>query len=228
MNSQPLIRWAGLSTAAAGLCFTALGLLHPANEFASITTTRWAIAHGLAITMALTGLAGLAGLHARQAQTAGWLGLAGYGLMSLWLVLMFPFAFFEALILPLLATQAPAVAAAFVGMFTNTPSAVDLGLLPALWSFSDILFLIGGLVLGIATFRAGTLSRWAAGLFTAGIAAAPIFGSLLPPAFEPLVAVPIGLGLAWLGWALWSERPAPAAQPAQGWEEPQRRRAGAQ
>ena len=59
--------------------------------------------------------------------------------------------------------------------------------------------------------RAGRLPRWAAGIFTAGIGLAPAYG-LLPTALQPLVAVPIGVGLAWLSFAVWAERPEVAAQ----------------
>jgi hypothetical protein len=82
---------------------------------------------------------------------------------------------------------------------------MKFGVLAGLWALSDILFLLGGLVFGIATLRAGILSRWAAGVFTVGIGLAPAT-ALLPHELEPLVAVPIGLGLAWLGYALWAER----------------------
>ena len=96
MNSQNLIRWAGLSALVAGICFVAMGLLHPPDILSSVTTTRWAITHALAIAMSVFGLLGMTGLYARQVEAAGWLGLAGYLLWSLFLVLFLPFNFFEA------------------------------------------------------------------------------------------------------------------------------------
>ncbi len=45
--------------------------------------------------------------------------------------------------------------------------------------------------------------------------------ALLPHELEPLVAVPIGGGLAWLGYALWAERRAPAVDPVAGRGNPQ-------
>ena len=105
MNTRNLIRWAGLSAMVAGICFVVVGLLHPPNILSSVTTTRWVIVHAVAIAMSLFGLLGITGLYARQAQAAGWLGLAGYLLFSLWLVLIFAFTFVEVFILPLLATD---------------------------------------------------------------------------------------------------------------------------
>ncbi len=68
--------------------------------------------------------------------------------------------------------------------------------------------MLGGLLFGIATFRAGILPRWAGVLLALGTVLAPVAG-LLPYASQPKIAVPVGLALAWLGYALWSERRAP-------------------
>ena len=220
MNTRNLIRWAGLSALVAGICFVALGLLHPPDTLSSVTTTRWAITHALAIAMSVFGLLGMTGLYARQVAAAGWLGLAGYLLWSLWLVLVLPFNFFEAFILPLLATEAPAFGEGFLGIITRSAGEMKFGVLAGLWALSDILFLLGGLVLGIATLRAGILPRWAAGVFTLGIGLAPA-SALLPHELQPLVAVPIGVGLALLGLALLGERREHAAAPVPGREIPQ-------
>jgi hypothetical protein len=215
MNTNHLIRWAGFAALVAGSCFVAKELLDPPDILASVTTSRWAIAHSLAIAMSLFGLFGVTGIYARQASKAGWLGLAGYLMLSLWLVLILPFRFIEAYILPLLAAEAPALAEGYLLIITRSASDMNFGALRSLWDISDILFLLGSVIFGISTLRAGVLSRWAAGLFTLGIVLAPAYG-LLPAALQPLVAVPIGAGLAWLGFALWTERRAPAAQPAPG------------
>ena len=220
MNTRNLIRWSGLSALVAGICFVAMGLLHPPDMLSSVTTSRWAIAHFLAIAMSVFGLFGMTGLYTRQAKEAGWLGLAGYLLWSFWLVLFLPFNFFEAFILPLLATAAPAFAEGFLGVVTRSAGEMNFGSLPALWALSDILFLVGGLVFGIATLRAHILSRWAAAVFTVGIALAPL-SALLPHRLESLVAVPIGLGLASLGWGLSAERHEHAPDAVPGSVRPQ-------
>ena len=227
MNTRKLFRLAGVSAMVAGMCFVVFGLLHPSEVLSSVTTTRWAITSSLAIAMSAFGLLGMAGLYARQVQAAGWLGLAGYLLWSLWLLLALPFSFFEAVILPLLATRAPTLAEGFLAIFTRSAGAMTFGVLANLWALADILFLLGGLVFGIATLRAGILSRWAAGVFTVGIALAPV-SALFPHELRPLVAVPIGVGLAWLGYALWSERRAHAAEGVRGTASPQFGHTGAE
>jgi hypothetical protein len=212
ITASSLIRWAGLSALVAGICFVVLGLLHPPNVLSSVSTTQWTIVHSLAIAMSLFGLLGMMGLYARQVKEAGWLGLAGFLLLSFWLMLVLPFTFFEVFFLPVLATEASTFAEGFLGILTGSASEINFGVLPALWQLSNVLILLGGLVFGVATFRAGILSRWAAGVLAVGCVLSPA-AALLPHTIQPLVAVPIGAGLAWLGYALWSERREQAADP---------------
>ena len=101
-------------------------------------------------------------------EEAGWLGLAGFLLLSLWLVLVPGFTFVEAFILPLLATDAPKFVEGFLGIFTGSAGETNLGALPTLWTLMGVLYMLGRLLFGIATFRAGILSRWAAGLLAVG------------------------------------------------------------
>jgi membrane protein implicated in regulation of membrane protease activity len=70
-------------------------------------------------------------------------------------------------------------------------------------------------VFGIATLHAGILSRWAAGLLAVAGALVPA-AALLPLERQPLVVVPVGIALAWLGYALWSERREQAAESDDG------------
>ena len=200
-----LTRLAGLSAVAAGLCFIVIGLFHPENVPSSVTTATWTNVHIVATVMGLFGLFGMAGLYTRQAAKAGWLGLAGFLMFSIWLALIMVFSFVEAFILPQLANESPAFVAGFLGMFTGIASTVDLGVLPTLWQISGPLFIVGPLLFAIATFRAAILPRGAAGLLALAAVLIPT-GSFLPPAHEPLVMVPVGLAIAWLGYALFSER----------------------
>jgi hypothetical protein len=140
------------------------------------------------------------------------MGLAGYLLLSLWFVLVTGFTFFEAFILPLLAADSPQFAASFLAIFTGSVAATSVGALATLWSLLGVVYILGGLLFAIATFRADILSRWAAALIGVGVVISPAF-ALLPQSFAPLAAVPVGLGLAWLGYSLWSERRARASQP---------------
>ena len=212
ITASNLTRWAGLAAMLAGICYVIVGIFHPANIPASVTTTRWVIVHIFACAMCFFGLLGMPGLYARQAEKSGWLGLIGYILLSLWLVMIMGFSFVEAFILPHVATALPASVEAWMGMFNAPAGTFDIGVLPTLWTLSGPVYILGGLLFGIATFRAGILPRWAGALLALSTVLAPI-AALLPNASQPKIAIPMGLALAWLGYALWSERRVQAAEP---------------
>ena len=214
-TAAKVIRWAGVSAMVAGIFFVVVGLFHPLETLASVTTTRWLIVHSLATAMCFFGLLGMAGLYARQVKETGWLGLAGYLLLSLFYALTAPLTFAEVFILPPLATAAPTVVESFLGIFTGSTGAVHLGALATVFKLSGVALILGGVLFGIATIRAGILPRGAAGLLAVGAALSPV-AALLPEERKALVAVPVGLALAWLGYALWSERRAHAAEPVPG------------
>ena len=232
ITAANLIRWAGLSATVAGIMYAGVGLLHLWADHAapdllsSVTTGAWALTHALTLGVSFFGLLGIACLYARQAEAAGWLGLAGFLLFSLWLVLVPGFTFFEALILPLLATDAPQFAAGFLRIFTGAAGGTQFGTLASVWTLLGPLYILGPLLFGVATVRAGILSRWAGGLFGLGAVSSLAF-ALIPPALESLATVPVGIGLAWLGYALLSERREHAAVPLSTRVRPQLHPAGA-
>ena len=212
VTNENLLPWAGLSALLGGAGYVLVGIFHPANVAASVTTSRWEIVHVIACAAFFFALLGMAGLYARQASKIGWLGLTGYALFSLWLALVMGFTFVEAFVLPQVATSLPAFVQAWMGMFNSNSSTFDLGPLPALWTSTAPLYMLGGLLFGITTFRAGVLPRWAGALLALGTVLAPV-AALLPNASQPKIAIPVGLALAWLGYALWAERGAEPVTP---------------
>ena len=206
MTASSLMRLAGLSAILAGLCFVIVGIFHQENVPSAVTTATWVNVHIVAVAMGFFGLFGMVGIYVRQAEKAGWLGLVGFVLFTSWLGLMMPFSFMEAFILPHLAVELPTFVAGFLGMFSGIVSEIDLGILPTLWKISDPMYLLGPLLFGIATFRAGILPRGAGVVFILGATLAPVGALLVPPAYQSMVMIPNGVALAWLGYALFSER----------------------
>jgi hypothetical protein len=95
ITASNLLGEAGLSAMVAGIIFAVVGLIHPPQIVSSVTTGTWTIVHLLTIAMSFFGLLGIAGIYARQVEKAGWMGLAGFLLLSLWFVLVTGFTFFE-------------------------------------------------------------------------------------------------------------------------------------
>lgn len=216
ITASRLIRWAGFSAMLAGILFVLIQPIHPPDEIASVATSTWSTVHILTITMCLLGLVGITGIYARQVEKVGPVGLAGYIAFSLFLLLTTAWTFAEAFISPVLVTEAPRFVEGFLGIVSGHASEINLGVLPTLYLSAGAFVLLGCLLFGIATLRAGILSRWAAGVFAFGGPASAVIVSLLPHEFARIAAVPIGVGLAWLGYSLWSERSQEATEPQPG------------
>jgi hypothetical protein len=206
MTTSTLMRLAGLSAIVAGLSIIVIGMFHPLNISSSVTTAAWINVHIFAFALGFFGLFGMAGLYARQVEESGWLGLIGFLLFSAWMTLVCGFSFVEAFIEPRLVTESPAFVASLMGMFTSMPSEIDLGILPTLWNISGLLIILGPLLFGIATFRARVLPRWAGALLALVAVLVPL-GGIVPPEYQAkFIMIPLGLAVAWLGYALFAER----------------------
>ena len=219
ITTATLMRLAGVSAIATGVCFLVIGMFHSVNEPSAVDAA-WVNVHIFATALGFFGLFGMAGLYARQVERAGWLGLAGFLLFTAWMTMVSGFSFVEAFILPSLVTESPAFVESFLGMFSGAASQVDLGVLPTLWNISGPMYILGPVLFGIATFRAGILPRWAGALLALNILWVPL-GALVPPELQPKIMLPVGLAMAWLGYALFTERqekaaalsPVPSARP---------------
>jgi hypothetical protein len=227
ITTSNLIRWTGLSAIVAGIIFAGIQPIHPPDVLSSVTTSAWAIITPLKTAMCLLFLLSITGLYARQVKEAGWPGLVGFLLLSLSWALQTAFVFAETFIVPLLATTAPKFVDGFLGIATGHASEVNLGALPALYTLVGITYVLGGLLFGIATLRADILPRWAAGLLAVASALTPA-AALFPHQIQRFAAVPVALALAWLGYALWSERREQASEPLPGRVSPQLRQTGAE
>lgn len=210
ITTPQLIRWAGLSAMVAGTIFAAIQPIHPPDVLASVTTSAFIIITSFKTVMCLFGLFGIAGLYARQVEKAGWLGLAGYLLLTIFYAVQMCYAFAEPTILPLLAPVAPTFVESVMGMASKAGGSMNLGAFAVIFNILPVLYLLGLLLFGIATFRAHILPRGAAVLLASSGPIAVIM-SQLPHQIARFAAVPMGIALAWLGYALWSERRKQAA-----------------
>jgi len=205
ITTSGLIRASGLAAIAAGAIFAGIQPIHPPDEVASVTTGLWAIIIGLKFAMCLFFLIGFTGIYARQAEKAGWLGLAGFGLLTVSFFLQTGFIFTELFVLPVVAAPLPGFVESALGVANGQPGAMDIGAFVPTYAVLGVCYLLGGAGFGIATIRAAVLPRWPAILLAFAAIITPA-AALLPHALQRYAAVPMGIAVIWLGYTLWSER----------------------
>ena len=215
ITASKLIRWSGLSAMAAGIIFAGIQPIHPPDVIASVTTNAFIIITSFKAIMSIFGIFGIAGLYARQVEETGWMGLAGYLLFTIFYAVQMCYSFAEPTILPLLVPVAPTFVTSVMQMASQSPTDMNLGAFATVFSLLPIFYLLGLLLFGIAMFRARILSRWAAGLLALSGPIAVVL-SLLGHPLDRLAAVPMGIALAWLGYALFFERQKRSPEVVQG------------
>jgi hypothetical protein len=228
VTTPNLIRAAGLSAVVAGTIFAVIQPIHPPDVLASVNTNAFIIITSFKTVMSIFGLFGIAGLYARHVEKTGWLGLAGYLLLTIFYAVQMCFSFAEPLILPLLVTVAPDFVQSTLGMASGAGGPMNLGAFTMVYQVVSMLYLLGLVLFGIAIFRARILPRWAAVLLAVSGPLAFIMGALFPHQIARLAAMPMGIALAWLGIALFLERRAPASEPVPGMGSPLLRQTAAE
>jgi hypothetical protein len=189
----------------AGLIFIAVQIKHPPMDVASVTTTQWVLRSTAKAVMAALALAGITGMYLRQVRQTRVLGLVGYLLFAAGYLLMLSTEVIAACVLPALAHTSPVyVNNVVVAAFGGTPTG-SIGGMQTLFDLSGVTYMVGGLLFGIALFRARVLARWAAALLALGTAATVAL-AVLPESFNRPLAVPTGVALIGLGISLWRDQ----------------------
>jgi len=190
MKTQTLIRWGGLITIAAAVLLVVGGL---ASLNGRTVVGQWFSIAGFVVLVFAT-----MALYAAQAERSGVLGLVGFILIILGATLI---PIFQFAVLARVAEVDPD--RKVVQFFNATP----LGLI------GPIGFVLGLIAFGIATFRTRVFPRWAGLLLSVGAVLGLVGGESGIMAIIGVVGVlAISLGLAWMGWALWSGKGEMAGQ----------------
>ena len=213
-----LTRTTGVAAAAAGLVFIGVQVGHPHLDVDSITTTEVLVRNVAKLVMVVLALVGFAGMYLSQVRRNGVLGLVGYAVISLgYLSILFTTAV-SAFVLPSIAGSDPAYVGDVLAVATGGTAEGDIGTLGTVFQLQGAAYLLGGLVFGIALFRARVLTRWATLLLAVGgLVSAAL--SMMPDAFYRLLAFPNGIAMVALGISLFraagfSERPSTEPAPA--------------
>ena len=212
ITTTTLTRAAGLSAVAAGLLFCAVQIGHPNVDLALVTTTEWKVRQTVKVFMAALSLAGITGIYLRQVKQTRVLGLIGYLTFAVGYLIMLSNEVIGLVVIPSIAGSSPGYVSDVLLAATLGHPAGDIGLMQPLSAAGGFTFIGGGLLFGIALFRANILARWAAVVLAAG-SVATIAIPLLPQVNQRLFAIPTGIALIGLGYSLWREQRTPAARP---------------
>jgi hypothetical protein len=194
MTSSDLKRWSGLAALVGGGLLVVFGFVEflllgnqPDSEAAA--SGAWLLVQGAYLVADMLVGLGLVGLYVRQAQEAGTLGLIGFVVAFVGGMMVAGVVWSEAFFGAWLAKAAPEL------LDADPTGVVIAGVL-----LSYGLFALGWLLFGWASLRAGVLPRGAAILLMIGA----VLFALADLADLPFATVVIGVGLAWMGFALWS------------------------
>ncbi len=197
-----LIRASGAAAVAAGVLFIGVQIGHPPLDLDFITTTEAAVRNTAKVLMAALALVGITGMYLSQVRRNGVLGLVGYLILGAGYLLIMSTTFGLAYVLPQIAGTDPSYVTDVLATASGRPTTGDVGVLGTLFQVQSLCYLAGGLVFGVALYRAGVLARWAAGLLAVGGLVSALL-TVLPDAFYRLIALPNGIALIGLGYSLW-------------------------
>jgi hypothetical protein len=202
ITSSTLFRSAGVAAVAAGVVFIGVQIGHPHSDAAAAVTTEWAVRNSLKVLMAALALAGITGMYLRQVKQIGVLNLLGYVLFCAGYLTIIGGAFVSAFVLPSIAETDPGYVNDVLAAATNGSATGDIGPLQSALNVSGLTFLGGGLIFGIAVYRARVLARWAAALLAVA-SVLTVTLAVLPDAFYRFLAFPNSIAMIGLGYSLW-------------------------
>ncbi len=210
VTPKKLTSAAGLAAVAAGLIFMLIQFVHPSENVSTVTTVEWVVVSGLTAAMAILAIVGVSAMYLRNVKPMGVLGLVGYGLFATCFLVITAWSFVEIVVLPPVAEQTPQFVNDFLAVPGGGVTVGDVGAAKVASAVTAVGYLLGGLIFGIALFRARVVARGAA-LLLATASIITVLVPVLPHAFERLLALPMGVALAALGCSLWSrERALPS------------------
>jgi hypothetical protein len=197
-----LTRYAATAAVTAGLLFIGVQIDHPHLDAESITTTEMAIRSSGKVLMAALALVGITGMYLRQVKETGLLGFLGYAVFGAGYLMILGTSYASAYVLPTVAESNPHYVDHVIAAATGRGETGDIGVLTTVLQVQGFAYLVGGLLFGIALYRARVLTRWAAALLAvSGPAAAAL--TVLPDAFYRLLAFPNAVAMIALGYSLW-------------------------
>jgi hypothetical protein len=199
-----LTRAAGIAAVAAGAIFIGVNINHPDLNATSISTTNVYVRDSLKVLMCVLALVGISGMYLSQLKRNGALGLIGYAVFALGYLGIMSIAFIAAYVLPEVVGSNRVYVSDVLALNTSQGKVVgSIGALHTVMQLQGFAYLAGGILFGIALYRAHVLARWAAVVLAIG-GLAPLLLPLMPDAFYRYLSYPNGIAMIGLGYSLWA------------------------
>ena len=205
VTATRLTKAAGMAAAAAGAIFILVQINHPATDTFVSDTNEWVLRCTAKAVMCALALAGITGMYLRQVRQMRVLGLVGFIVFAVGYLMLWATEVMAATVLPALTDTVPGFVNDVVLAAAGGKPSGDIGHLQVLFNLTGACYILGGLLFGIALFRARVLTRWAAVLLSAATVAAATL-AVLPESFDRPIAVPEGVALIALGISLWRDQ----------------------
>jgi hypothetical protein len=198
ITPSTLTRLAGVAAAAGGLIFIGVQVNHPHTDISTIATTEMVVRNTLKLLMAALVLLGITGMYLRQTKQTGVLGLVGYLTFGAGYLSILSTAFVAGYVLPSLVDTDPGYVRDVLAASTNGSAQGDIGALGTILQLQGFAYLAGGLLFGIALYRARVVTRWASALLAvSGFVSVAL--AVMPDAFYRLLAFPNAIAMIALG-----------------------------
>ena len=222
VTTTGLTRAAAVSATAAGAIFIGVQIGHPHLDATSVQSTEVVVRSTLNVLMAQLAGAGISGMYIRKVRRNGVLGLVGWVLLSAGYLSIIRTGYVAAFLVAEIASSVPTYADGVIDVTTGRVGSADIGAMQTVNQVQGLLYLGGGLILGIALFRARILARWACLLLAAG-GVITVALALMPDAFYRLLAYPNAVAMIGLGVSLWmSTRESTSVETAAAGPAPER------
>jgi hypothetical protein len=200
ITAHKLFKLSGVLLILFGLIYCIVQVIHPDSTLENLHSVQWKVTSLLSLVMSLFAFFGLFGLYFRQTEESGFIGFIGFIFFEFFWLISFAFAFLELFILPLIVSSSPAFVQGIMSLFDGTTVETDLGVFPFLANYSGIMYIGGGVFLGIGTLRARIFPK-ANGLLLTLSALVTIFAAIVPYPLSRVFALPMGITMMLFGFS---------------------------
>jgi len=203
MMNKNFFRVTGIANIVSAVCLLLFwflyALLLPIDEVATnyhllILDPDWLLVNGLGVIGFVLVLVGILGIFFKQFNELTLLGMFGFLITVVGLVLYNAGMYYETFIWPILAVSDPNLVTLSTGPIYSNPVFFMMQIL------SGSIYAIGFLIFGISTYKTKSFSKWAILLLVIGVV-------LFIPGFFPYAVRTVGIiayaiGLIWVGYML--------------------------